>query len=782
MARRIFLHLYMMRVPLLLLITLGFGLPPAFHSAMLHGLADLQDNQIAVLTLSAFLLLCATMSCCFLVLLYGAARADGKREPPAPGASLVALPLRLPLSGWIVGSLYIFGGWCLLRFLFAVERTLVSARSFTSGLSLHFWEQAGLGILVGTLLILAVFFLDLWISDPKGVPEIEVFALPIVFLLRQWGWLSQILKSVSNARPLGALKLDRVISRCNRLNLFGVRIFGPGYGAFDAEGNPRELYPGHAFAGILAVICFGLYFLAGTGVYHQLYVDAPFGPPRIYDAVLLQVTLLLLLSCWVLAAFAFFFDRYRIPVLIPMFLILFGTSYLGPSDHSFHTISRATPAASSLMTPAEKFAGAPDHVIAVAAAGGGIQAAAWTSQVLCGLRQELGPAFEQDVLVISGVSGGSVGTMFYLRCLESPTGDLMGAEAARKSSLEAVAWGLAHPDLRRAVLPLDWLSWSGADRGWALERALRKNAQFSPMDRPLASVEAQQKWPVVLLNSTEVRTGDPIVFTNSNFPQAPDTKECDARLITGNFDLQSKCNHRLHGFHTVYSGRDVLLETAVRMSAAFPYVSPAGRADTPWNAEHLVDGGYFDNSGLFTLTEWIKEAAPDLSAPQGPGWPALSRKKILILRVDAFPDGNWTGPADQPRKWRYQFLAPLDAILHVRSEGQLVRDGTEGADLVEILNRRGHDAAALTVRYIPENYASTPAGPVSCAMDPPLTWHLTEIEKLCIEKNWQDIKGDLLVKVNAFLATPATKPTGSPAKVLNEPVRKGLSLQRIAKQ
>jgi Patatin-like phospholipase len=782
MARRIFLHLYMMRVPLLLLVTLGFGLPPAFRSPMLHGLADLEDNQIAVLALGAFLLLCATMSCCFLVLLYGTARADGKREPPAPGASLVALPLRLPASGWIVGGLYLFGAWCLLRFLFAVERTLVSTRSTTAGLSLHFWEQAGLGVLIGTLLILAVFFLDMWISDPKAAPEIEVFALPIVFLLRQWDWLSKILKAVSDARPLRALKLDGVVSHCNRLNLFWVWISGPGYGAFDADGKPRELYPGHAFAGILAVACIGLYFVAGTGVHHKLAVDAPFGPPRIYDAVLLQVTLLLLLSCWVLAAFAFYFDRFRIPVLIPIFLILFGTSYLGPSDHSFHTISRTTGTATSLLRPAEKFASAQDHVIAVAAAGGGIQAAAWTSQVLCGLRQELGPAFDQSVLVISGVSGGSVGTMFYLRCLESPAGDLFGAEAARKSSLEAVAWGLAHPDLRHAVLPLDWLSWSGADRGWALERALRKNAQFSPMDRPLASVEVQQKWPVVLLNSTEVRTGDPIVFTNSNFPQAPDPKECAPSLASGNVDLQSKCNHRLHGFHTVYSGRDVLLETAVRMSAAFPYVSPASRADTPWSAEHLVDGGYFDNSGLFTLTEWIKEAAPDLSAPQNPGSPPPARKKILILRVDAFPDGNWTGPADQPHKWGYQFLAPLYAILHVRSEGQLVRDGTEGADLLEILNRRGHDASALTVRYIPENYASTPAGPVSCATDPPLTWHLTKIEQLCIEKNWEDMKGDLLVKVNAFLASPAAKPTGSPAKVLNEPVRKGLSLQSIAKQ
>src|SRR5206468_4016372 len=154
-------------------------------------------------------------------------------------------------------------------------------------------------------------------------------------------------------------------------------------------------------------------------------------------------------------------------------------SLLGPSDHAFHTFEQATHSGSVLPTPKSKFRSAPDHVIAVAAAGGGIQAAAWTSQVLCGLRQEIGPDFEKSVLVISGTSGGSVGTMFYLRCLESPSGSSEPALAARNSSLEATAWGLAHPDLRNAVLPIKLVSWSGDDRGWALERALRKNVNFS---------------------------------------------------------------------------------------------------------------------------------------------------------------------------------------------------------------------------------------------------------------------------------------------------------------
>jgi len=130
-----------------------------------------------------------------------------------------------------------------------------------------------------------------------------------------------------------------------------------------------------------------------------------------------------------------------------------------------------------------------------------------------------------------------------------------------------------------------------------------------------------------LLNATEVRTGDPIVFTNSDFPVPLPAIDP---------------NHALHGFHEVYSGRDLNLESAVRMSAAFPYVSPAARPDWPGKRGHLVDGGYFDNSGLFTLTKWLKAAIPDLP-PAGSTLRPLPNKKILILSIDAFPDGQWAG-------------------------------------------------------------------------------------------------------------------------------------------
>ena len=110
----------------------------------------------------------------------------------------------------------------------------------------------------------------------------------------------------------------------------------------------------------------------------------------------------------------------------------------------------------------------------------------------------------------------------------------------------------------------------------------------------------------------------------------------------------------------------MLLETAARMSAAFPYVSPEARPDGVDQGVHLGDGGYFDNSGVFALSEWLKEAV--IGGP---------KKRILILQLEAFPDNPPTD-TENAKKWYYQLTAPIETMLTVRSEGQNIRDRAAG--------------------------------------------------------------------------------------------------------
>jgi len=211
----------------------------------------------------------------------------------------------------------------------------------------------------------------------------------------------------------------------------------------------------------------------------------------------------------------------------------------------------------------------------------------------------------------------------------------------------------------------------------------------------------------------------------------------------------------LSSFHSRYDGRDVRLETAARMSAAFPFVSPVARPDQT-GGQHFADGGYFDNSGLFALSEFIKEA----TAPrEGEKAVAHARPKILLLQINAFPDSDPATTA-KDQNWYYQLYAPILAMLNVRSEGQVVRDVTSGEDFRELMTGRGYATAWALVRYNTDamqkaGHAMQKSGQETqraCPTKPPLSWHLTALERECIDEAWGNVSGEMKKQVQEFLA------------------------------
>jgi hypothetical protein len=133
----------------------------------------------------------------------------------------------------------------------------------------------------------------------------------------------------------------------------------------------------------------------------------------------------------------------------------------------------------------------------------------------------------------------------------------------------------------------------------------------------------------------------------------------------------------------------VVEKTAVRMSAAFPYVPPEARPDNlaAENGVHLGNGGYFDNSGVFALSEWLKEAVEGQT----------NKKRILLLELDAFPDSA-NRDTETSKQWYYQVSSPLETMLNVRSEAQVARDKISGEDLQTIFNENGFQTTWLLVR------------------------------------------------------------------------------------
>jgi hypothetical protein len=464
--RRRFLLLYMMRVPLTFLTALGFGLPWAFQTAMFHGVADLDLLQVGAASFLAVLYVSAAISCCFLVLLYGEERADGWGNLAGPQERVTTLSVAL---------LYLYGAICYARFLFSIEQFMAVAGRVNDNLPGRFLLYMAVGLAAGLLAVTICFLAALRFAKPEDDDAIEVFAFPAFLIFRRvfgGAWIRSFKCGRASECRFGSYAAHN-----GPISGFLARLLGPGYGTAPGSGHPSALHSGHRFAAILMCLFLFAYWLSGVGTFRELKDLQQWGSGGAPNTVLNYLLLVLIFWNCLLAGVTFFVDHFRFPALAALAIGLFLIASVGSSDHLFSTVDR-TNMSTKLLRPEEAFERAPDATIVVAAAGGGIQSAAWTSKVLCGLRATIpGGGFEKSVLAISGVSGGSVGTMFYLRCLENAENDARPAKWAQDSSLEAVAWGLTHPDLRRVFIPGPETSWSMADRGWALERSLLKSAQ-----------------------------------------------------------------------------------------------------------------------------------------------------------------------------------------------------------------------------------------------------------------------------------------------------------------
>jgi len=88
-------------------------------------------------------------------------------------------------------------------------------------------------------------------------------------------------------------------------------------------------------------------------------------------------------------------------------------------------------------------------------------------------------------------------------------------------------------------------------------------------------------------------------------------------------------------FSSIYEGADIAITTAVRLSSAFPFISPparplpaaslpdgnplaagqrkAGGGENGFMNMHLADGGYYDNSGVAALVQWLTQRSQRFS-------------------------------------------------------------------------------------------------------------------------------------------------------------------------
>ncbi|MGL5939984.1 MAG: patatin-like phospholipase family protein [Waterburya sp.] len=445
---------------------------------------------------------------------------------------------------------------------------------------------------------------------------------------------------------------------------------------------------------------------------------------------LLYVMLLIAIATLFLGNFTFYFDYSRVSVLFFWLVVASLMYWLLRVDHFF--VLREDPQPEQEPTDFKTLIAKRLHkqtLVIVCASGGGIQAAGWTAQVLTGLQADdlLGKSFPKAINLISSVSGGSVGAMYYLDHFTAkgfpPDEELDQIfNSATADSLDAVGWGLAYPDLWRLIsLPI--LAPRLLDRGTALETDWQSHMQQPKESKSLATWRQeimQGNLPIPVFNATLVEDGFRLLISPMNFGKSFSKKFFD--------------------FHSLYPGYDLNVVTAARLSATFPYVSPICRDDRQTQKNyHVADGGYFDNSGFVTAVEWLMELLKTNNQDH-------KLKNVLILQINPFPESSL---APQAKKNPGLFMATLGSLLTIFKVRDPISQARNCAE-VELLQQKWQSInqtcqeQRIDIQYFPIFFPSQEQAPEFYNQQgeyrPPLSWKLTQKEKNALKHGWQAIK------------------------------------------
>jgi hypothetical protein len=590
--------------------------------------------------------------------------------------------------------------------------------------------MAAAGTIVTTAGIIYQFAeerLGLHLDYTVPVPEKEVWWLAAVLCLT-FPLLGKAI-AVSTREQVPAWKLCASACSAYLLSIaVAIAIQIVHFGPSSLERTRRGLAGTGLFAGYVgstpmwhshlrAAVTFGvvLFFYLIVGIYGRFWLGKRQAVPALCSPLML-----LILLCWFLSALTFFLDRWHIPLVLPLAALAWVTARSPLSDHFYELVPKSDtkPPLPDRIVAMKNL----DRIIVVAANGGGIQASAWASQVLSSLSEIDG--FDEHLCLISSVSGSSVGTAYFVHWLEEKKKGPLPEQSAARSSLEAVAWGLAWPDFMRSICP--WLlgKLGGIGRGRALEEAW---CRIGPKDtdfrvafrRPLSAWNgkvASGELPAIVLNATVVENGNRLLLGTTGF-----------RRVAGTGCTETEA---LHG------KGDVSIVTAARLSASFPYVTPAARAKTPGPGHHVVDGGYYDNYGMATLVEWLDEA---LEAHGTTTLREVLVIEILGAKISVKPPGQ---PGKTQRGWLYQAIAPLETLVNVRDAGQAAHKEIELKLLQEKWKLRNVSVESVRFEF-PGEHA-------------PLSWHLTKSEQDAIETHWRQQMGTCRECVRQFLQPPGS--------------------------
>ncbi|MEO7456606.1 MAG: patatin-like phospholipase family protein [Gemmatimonadaceae bacterium] len=455
-----------------------------------------------------------------------------------------------------------------------------------------------------------------------------------------------------------------------------------------------------------------------------------------------------------------FGTRYRFPVV--RFAIVMAMLFSVWNDnHLVATMERASDSARVAARPTltqryQQWLAAPrpdsgGPIILVATSGGGLRAAYWTAAVLAAI-QDSNPAFAHHVFAISGVSGGSLGAALFvslarddagakrLTCDDtSTTRHFTGCvrRYMRDDFLSPVLSKMLAPDFAQRFLPFvvrEADRSAGVEQSWAASyKSLTGHDTFRQGVLDLTAADSRTELPVLLMNSTHVESGRRYVASPVSF----------GRELGDAGDVLAKLN------------ADLPLASAIHNSARFTFVSPPGRLGNTDTLGRVVDGGYFENSGLATIQEVYLAIRKDAELRQRPIIVVYLCNDPLQCAHDrraAVPDTGAAAlrPDSATRvnaSWGNEIFGPVHAVLNARdARGSLARAQLEHAlypNHVLQLNVCDHQVFRSKARQsLLIDSAAVRERAQERAVSPPLGWLLSELARA-----WMDSSASLVPKL-----------------------------------
>ena len=335
--------------------------------------------------------------------------------------------------------------------------------------------------------------------------------------------------------------------------------------------------------------------------------------------IYLLLTQATLRAGWLLVALAIVIYRVQAPLAERPNPLLASTPAVERAKTECASLSAEKQATSSDPQPDQSAEQAPPAPsILISAEGGGIRAAYWTALSLEELSEARNAPLLDDTDLLSGVSGGSLGVATFLAAHDLPLKARLPCirEFLSGDFLSPLVAGLVFLDVPRLILPTSLLDTHRGDyfeafmaRRWL---ALTGSDYFY---RPLEKAAGQGKRPAVYFNATDALSGQYVGMTNT----------AERLKLSA---LNEEVLKRLP---------DLRIAQAVHMSARFPYISlspdlrvpaeeasrvlfgqtaPAEGNTKEASLASLVDGGYFDNSGLWPALRLLESDKTSKAPPQ----------------------------------------------------------------------------------------------------------------------------------------------------------------------